>query len=205
MINKIRILGFTLALLPTVLSPTISFAAAEVGKVAPDFTAKDIHGNDVKLSDLKGKNVVLEWTNHECPFVVKHYKSGNMQKTQAIATEGGAEWISIVSSAPGKQGNVTPEEAIKIEEEVGAKSTHRILDEKGEIGNLYGAKTTPHMFVIDPQGIIAYEGAIDSIPDADPLSIEKATNYVLTALEEIKAGKPVTTPTVPSYGCGIKY
>lgn len=194
-----------LAFVPLAFGVTPAFAAAEVGKPAPDFTATDIKGNAVKLSDLKGKNVVLEWTNHECPFVVKHYESGNMQAAQKTATEGGAVWIAINSSAPGMQGNTTPEQAAKIEMDAGVASSHRILDESGEIGQLYGAKTTPHMFVINAEGNVAYAGAIDSVPDTKAESIEGATNYVLAALDEIKAGKPVTTASTTPYGCGVKY
>lgn len=200
-----RKLIMALALVPFAMGATPAFANAEVGKPAPDFTATDIQGNMVKLSDLKGKNVVLEWTNQECPFVVKHYKSGNMQETQKTATEGGAVWISINSSAPGMQGNTSAEEAAKIETEAGVHSSHRILDESGEIGNLYGAKTTPHMFVINAEGTVAYAGAIDSVPDADPASVKDATNYVLAALNDLNAGKDVATPSTPPYGCGVKY
>ena len=205
LLNKSRKLILALALVPFALGATPAFAAAEVGQPAPDFTATDIKGNEVKLSDLKGKNVVLEWTNQECPFVVKHYKSGNMQATQKTATEGGAVWISINSSAPGMQGNTTAEEAVKIETDAGVHSTNRILDPNGDIGQLYGAKTTSHMFVINAEGNVAYAGAIDSVADADPASIAGASNYVLAALDDLKAGKPVQTPTTAPYGCGVKY
>lgn len=205
LLHKSRKLILALALVPFALGATPAFAAAEVGQPAPDFTATDIKGNTVKLSDLKGKNVVLEWTNQECPFVVKHYKTGNMQAAQKKATEGGAVWISINSSAPGMQGNTTAEEALKIETEAGVHSTNRILDPSGEIGQLYGAKTTPHMFVIDKEGTLAYAGAIDDKPDADSASIEGAKNYVLAALDDLSAGKPVETPSTASYGCGVKY
>ena len=145
-----------------------AFAAPEIGKPAPDFTATAIDGTPISLSSYKGKPVVLEWTNHECPFVVKHYGSGNMQKIQKTAVEGGAVWLSIVSSAPGKQGHVTADEAQKIVADSGAIATARILDEKGEIGQMYGAKTTPHMFVIDKDGVLAYAGAIDDDPPGRP-------------------------------------
>lgn len=180
-------------------------ASAEIGHEAPDFTAMDIHGHEFKLSEQKGKTVVLEWTNHECPFVRKQYGTGAMQNTQKTATDEGVVWVSIVSSAPGKQGNVTPEEAVKIEEEAGAHATTRILDESGEIGQLYGAKTTPHMFVIDADGKLAYAGAIDDQPSPDPASVEGATNYVLAALDDLKAGRAVATPATTPYGCGVKY
>ena len=194
-----------LAFVPFAIGAVPALAAVEVGRPAPDFSATDIKGNEVKLSDLKGKDVVLEWTNQECPFVVKHYKSGNMQAAQKKATDGGAIWISINSSAPGMQGNVTPEEAVRIEQEAGTHATHRILDESGDIGREYGAKTTPHMFVINKEGVLAYAGAIDDKPDADPASVEGAKNYVLAALDELSAGKEVSTPSTPAYGCGVKY
>ncbi len=182
-----------------------AFAAPEVGKPAPDFTATAIDGSTVTLSAYKGKPVVLEWTNHECPFVAKHYGSGNMQKTQKAAVEGGAVWLSIVSSAPGKEGHVTPEEAKKIVADTGALATARILDEKGEIGKLYGAKTTPHMFVIDKDGTLVYAGAIDDKPSTDPKTVEGAKNYVTAALDDLAAGRPVQTAQTEAYGCGVKY
>ena len=180
-------------------------ASVEVGMAAPDFTVTDIQGNQVTLSDYKGKIVVLEWSNHLCPFVVKHYASGNMQQSQKTATEKDVVWLTIVSSAPGKQGHVSAEEAMEIEKEVGTSSSARILDETGEIGKLYGAKTTPHMFVVNQEGNIAYAGAIDSNSSPDPNTIEGATNYVLAALDDIEAGRDVQTPATWPYGCSVKY
>lgn len=180
-------------------------AAVDVGEMAPDFTAVDTNGVEHSLSDFKGKNVVLEWSNHECPFVVKHYEPGNMQKVQKMATDNGAVWITIVSSAEGKQGAVDAAEANKIMEEVGANSTARILDPSGEIGKLYGAKTTPHMFVIDKEGKIAYMGAIDSDSSFKQSSIDGATNYVTAALESLKAGEAVEVTSTKPYGCSVKY
>lgn len=180
-------------------------AAVEIGKPAPEFTATDTKGVEHSLSDFKGKNVVLEWSNHECPFVVKHYGSGNMQKLQKEATDNGAIWLTIVSSAEGKQGNVTAAEANKIMEDVGAHSTARVLDSSGEIGKLYGAKTTPHMFIIDKDGVLVYEGAIDSDTSFKPESIEGATNYVREALKSLNAGTPIDVTSTQPYGCGVKY
>lgn len=185
--------------------PVAARAATTVGQLAPDFTATDIAGNAVTLSALKGKPVVLEWTNHECPFVRKQYDTGSMQATQKKAEELGAIWISIVSSAEGKEGYVTPEQAAEIVTKEGASPTHNILDPKGEIGTLYGAKTTPHMFVIDKDGVLAYAGAIDSDSSFKPDSVKTATNYVLAALEDLKAGKPVATAQTEPYGCSVKY
>lgn len=185
--------------------PVAARAASTVGQPAPDFTTTDIAGNAVTLSALKGKPVVLEWTNHECPFVRKQYDTGNMQATQKKAEELGAIWISIVSSAEGKEGFTTPEQAAEIVTKEGASPTHKILDPKGEIGALYGAKTTPHMFVIDKDGVLAYAGAIDSDSSFKPDSVKTATNYVLAALEDLKAGKPVATAQTEPYGCSVKY
>lgn len=180
-------------------------AAVEIGQPAPDFTGTDTNGVQHTLSDFKGKNVVLEWSNHECPFVVKHYDSGNMQKLQKAATDDGTVWLTIVSSAEGKQGNIPAEEANKLMEEKGAHSTARILDPSGEIGKMYDAKTTPHMFVINAEGNVVYAGAIDSDSSFKQESIEGATNYVSAALDSIKAGEPVEVSSTKPYGCGVKY
>ena len=180
-------------------------AAPEIGKPAPDFTATDLDGKAVKLSDFKGKTVVLEWTNPQCPFVVKHYETKNMQKLQEQAAADGVVWIAINSSAKGKEGNVTAEEAKKFDAEAGAKYAHKILDADGTIGHLYDAKTTPTMFVIDKAGNLAYAGAIDSDNSPRASSVATATNYVTAALADLKAGVPVKTPVTQSYGCGVKY
>ncbi len=182
-----------------------AWAAPAVGSAAPDFTATDIDGKSFKLSERKGKIVVLEWSNHECPYVVKHYSSGNMQKTQKAALDTGVEWVTIVSSAPGRQGHVSAEDAKKIATEAGASFTAKILDASGEIGRAYDAKTTPHMFVIDKDGTLVYAGAIDDDPSPNPESALTAKNYVLAALADLAGGKPVATPTTQSYGCAVKY
>ena len=180
-------------------------AAPVVGEPAPNFTAVDTNGVEHSLSDFKGKNVVLEWSNHDCPFVIKHYSVNNMQKLQKEATDNGAVWLTIVSSAEGKQGATTAEEANKIMEEKGTHSTARILDPSGEIGKLYDAKTTPHMFVIDKEGVLAYAGAIDSDSNFKAESIEGATNYVTEALTALDAGEPVKVASTKPYGCSVKY
>ena len=182
-----------------------AYATPEVGKPAPDFTAKDIEGRTVTLSALKGKNVVLEWNNPGCPFVQKFYGEGEMQRLQKQATAKDTVWLTINSSAAGKQGNITVDEAKKFVADQKATPTHYIQDADGKIGTLYGAKTTPHMFVVDSKGTLAYAGAIDSIASADKADIAKAKNYVTTALDELKAGKPVTTATTQAYGCSVKY
>ncbi len=180
-------------------------ASPVVGEAAPEFTAVDTNGVEHSLSDFRGKNVVLEWSNHQCPFVVKHYEPGNMQKIQKEATENGAIWLTIVSSAEGKQGNVTPDEANNIIKEVGAHSTARFLDPSGKLGKLYDAKTTPHMFVIDKEGTLVYAGAIDSDSSFKSSSIEGATNYVTAALSSLNAGEPIKVASTKPYGCSIKY
>lgn len=185
-----------------------SFAAdpvVAIGQPAPDFTAKAADGADISLTNLKGKTVVLEWTNDGCPFVHKHYDSGNMQKLQKEATADGVVWLSVVSSAEGKQGYVTPAEAQKLTADRNASPTHVLLDSTGALGRLYHAKTTPHMFVIDKTGTLVYEGGIDDKPTPVPASLDGANNYVRTALADLKAGKPVATPQSKPYGCSIKY
>ena len=180
-------------------------AAVEIGAPAPEIEAVDTNGNPFKLSDHKGKVVVLEWTNHDCPFVVKHYGSGNMQEAQKTASAQGVEWVSIVSSAPGRQGHVDADEANNIVSEKGATVSAKILDESGAIGKLYDAKTTPHMFVVDAEGNIAYAGAIDSNSSPNPKTIDGATNYVLAALNDLAAGNSVAVSQTQPYGCSVKY
>ena len=180
-------------------------AAVKLGETAPAFTATDTKGQSVSLESLKGKTIVLEWTNYGCPFVRKHYDSGNMQKLQKEYTAKDVVWLSIISSAPGKQGHLTPEQAKQTAEEKGAAPTAVLLDGDGTVGHLYEAKTTPHMYVVNPEGQLIYMGAIDSVKSPDPATIEGATNYVAQALEEAMAGKPVSTPDIHSYGCSIKY
>ncbi len=180
-------------------------AFAGVGEPAPAFTLKNCAGKDVSLSDFKGKTVVLEWTNPGCPFVVKHYGSGNMQKLQKEATAKGVVWLSICSSAPGKQGNMSPADAAKNCASNGSAATAYLLDEDGKVGQLYGAKRTPEMYVINKEGTLVYHGAIDDKKTPDPADIAGAKNFVVTALEEVLTGKPVSTPKTEAYGCSIKY
>ncbi|MGB1077186.1 MAG: redoxin family protein [Bdellovibrionales bacterium] len=177
----------------------------KIGAPAPAFTATDTNGNEVSLEALKGKVVVLEWTNHECPFVIKHYETKNMQSLQEKAAEMGVTWISIVSSAEGKQGATTAEEANEIMAEQGAKPAHRILDPEGTIGHMYGAKTTPHMFVIDAEGNLAYQGAIDDNPSPRQSAVADAKNYVLEAMTALTTGGEIEVAETRSYGCSVKY
>jgi peroxiredoxin len=189
----------------TLLYSVPALAAPVVGEIAPAITAKDTNGHNFSLTDQKGKIVVLEWTNDGCPFVHKHYDSHNMQNLQKYAAEKGATWITIVSSAPGKQGNVTPEEANRIVTDQGATITAKILDPDGTIGHAYDAKSTPHMFVIDKGGKIAYMGAIDSDSSPRQSSIVGATNYVRAALDSLINDQPVKITQTEPYGCGVKY
>lgn len=178
--------------------------AAELPQ-APAFALVDTHGRTHHLSDYAGKFVVLEWINHQCPFVVKHYQSGNMQKLQRAWTDKGVVWLSICSSAPGKQGNLSPEEWNKVTAEKNAVPTAVLLDEDGTAGRAYGAKTTPHIFIINPSGGLIYQGAIDDAPSTDPKDVAGAHNYLTAALDEAMAGRAVTTAFTKSYGCSVKY
>ena len=182
-----------------------SLTAAEVGQPAPDFELPAADGKTHKLSDFQGKFVVLEWLNHQCPFVVKHYGSGNMQALQKDMASQDVVWLSICSSAPGKQGHMTAEEALGITAEVGAAPAAVLLDETGEVGKAYGAKRTPEMYLISPEGVLIYHGAIDSIPSAEQSDVPKAENYLLAAFSDAKAGNPVANPLTKPYGCGVKY
>jgi peroxiredoxin len=176
-----------------------------VGSAAPNFSATDSHGKPVSLADYKGKYVVLEWFNPECPFVKKHYGSGNMQKLQENFTSKGVAWLTIDSNAPGKEGSLKPEQANKTMADWKVHSTALLLDPDGKVGKAYGAKNTPHMFVINPEGKVIYEGAIDSKASPNPDDIPSSTNYVKVALDESMAGKQVSTPSSRPYGCSVKY
>ncbi|TDI62251.1 MAG: redoxin domain-containing protein [Alphaproteobacteria bacterium] len=180
-------------------------AAPQIGAPAPAFSGINTKGETISLADFAGQKVVLEWTNHDCPFVVKHYGSGNMQRTQAALTDAGYVWLTIISSAPGKQGYVSPEKADQLTASRGAYTDHVILDPEGTIGHAYEAKTTPHMFIIDEQQILQYMGAIDSIRSARQSDIPKATNYVLAAYEALNSGEPVAETSTRAYGCSVKY
>ena len=187
---------------------TASLFAAEspkVGSAAPDFSLADAKGKMHSVSENKGKFVVLEWFNPECPFVKKHYSSGNMQKLQTEYAGKGVVWMSIDSSAPGKEGNLSPEAAGKQATEWKMSSTTLLLDPEGKAGQAYGAKNTPHMFVVNPEGKVIYEGAIDSKASANVADLANATNYVKVALDEAMSGKPVSNANTKPYGCSVKY
>ena len=183
----------------------VARAAVEVGAPAPDFAVTDIHGKTHKLSGYKGKTVVLEWINPECPVVGKHYNSGNMQALQKAATSDGVVWIAINSGGKGKQGDYDDARAAAWLKEQNAAVTAYVRDQGGQIGKLYGARTTPHMYVIDGTGTLVYNGAIDSIRSGNPNDIPKAENYVAAALKAVKEGKPVAKATTQPYGCAVKY
>lgn len=196
----------TLAALAAFSLSTFGLRAEEVGQPAPAFTLTDITGATHSLADFKGKTVVLEWVNAECPFVVKHYeKSGNIPATQKAATADGVVWLVINSGKPGAQGDYNPEQVNAWAQKTGAAYTAYFRDQDGKVGRLYGAKTTPHMYVINPEGTLVYNGAIDSIRSANAADIAKAENYVNSALAAVKAGQPVKTPNSQPYGCSVKY
>jgi len=193
------------ALAATVAASSLAVATPIVGKPAPEFTATDSNGKSHSLSDFKGKTVVLEWTNDGCPYVKKHYGAGNMQKLQQEVTAAGGIWLSVISSAPGKQGYVKGAEANQLTASRNAKPTAVLLDPAGAIGRAYEAQTTPHMFVIDPTGTLRYMGAIDDQPTTDASTVASARNYVREAFEAVATGAKVAETATDPYGCSVKY
>lgn len=179
--------------------------AVRVGEAAPDFTAADSNGQTHHLADYRGKFVVLEWTNRGCPYTRKHYESGNMQRLQKEWTDKGVIWLTVLSSAPGKQGYMDAADENAYLKQMNAHPTAALLDPTGALGHLYDAKTSPQMFVINPQGVLIYDGAIDDRPTTDVADIQGAKNYLSAALEEAMAGKPVSDPATRPYGCSVKY
>ncbi len=197
---------------PALLAPagaaraaTPAAPVATVGQPAPSFSATDVAGRSVALADFKGRHVVLEWVNPGCPFVVKHYGSGNLPATQKEATAKGVVWLAINSTAPDHGDYLKPAALAAWMQSQKAAATHTLMDEDGRIGRAYGARTTPHMYVIDPQGRLVYAGAIDNKPTANPADIAGATNHVKAALAESLAGKPVSVAQTRAYGCSVKY
>ena len=197
----------TLSLGLVACSPEVASTLADlpVGKPAPDFKLNDVNGRPVSLAAFRGKTVVLEWNNPECPTVQKHYDSGNMQKTQAAAAADGVVWLTVNSSAEGNQGHMTAAEAKTFTAAQQSRRTAYLLDPNGTVGKSYGAKTTPHLYVINADGTLVYNGGIDDKPTQDAADIAGARNHVLAALSELKAGKPVSVPTSKPYGCSVKY
>ena len=177
----------------------------DLGKPAPSFTAIDSNGRSWSLADLTGKVVVIETTNHDCPYVRKHYTGGNMQAQQREAAASGVVWLTSASSAPGEQGHVTAAQANELTKSRNAAPAAVLLDPQSRIARAYGATVTPHMYIVDATGVLVYKGGIDSIPSADPNDIPKATQYVRVALGEVLAGKPVTNASTRPYGCSLKY
>jgi thioredoxin-related protein len=188
-----------------VLALMASAFAVKVGDPAPGFSATDSNGKQQRLADYKGKYVVLEWHNQGCPYTRKHYESGNMQRLQKEWTGKGVVWLTVISSAPGTQGFVTPTQENEYLKTMKAEPTAVLMDPGGSLGHLYAAKTTPHMFIIDPSGNLIYNGAIDDHPTSDQSDIASSKNYVSTALQEAMNGKPVTEAATRPYGCSVKY
>ena len=193
----------TLAVMAILLA--LPLMGARVGEAAPNFVGTDSKGKTHKLSDYQGKVVVLEWHNQGCPYTKKHYESGNMQKLQKEWTAKGVIWLTVISSAPGTQGYVTAEQENEYLKKMNSTPTAVLLDPTGVIGHQYEAKTTPHMYVINPKGLLVYEGAIDDKPTSDQADIAGATNFVQAALQQTTAGKPVSTQVTRPYGCSVKY
>lgn len=200
----IPLLGFGAGLLACLLMPVNATAEAVVGKAAPAFSVADADGKTHSLSDYQGQWLVLEWFNKDCPYVKKHYGSNNMQSLQAKYADK-VQWLTLVSSAEGKQGYLTPEAAKAVQADHKLAAAALLLDTDGSVGKAYGAKTTPHLFIINPAGEVVYAGAIDDNDSANPAVIPTSKNYVAAALDEALAGKPVTTSSSRPYGCGVKY
>ena len=196
---------FSLMVLTMALSVACARAQVTTGEPAPEFTLTDTKGTAHNLSDFRGKYVVLEWVNHGCPFVVKFYKPGEMQKLQAEMTGQDVVWLSICSSAKGRQGHMSNDDWNAKIEETGTAATAVLIDEDGTVGKLYGARTTPHMYVIDPAGNLIYQGAIDSIRSTNSDDIANAENYIRSAVAQHMAGEQVVVAETQAYGCGVKY
>lgn len=194
-----------LAAVASMALPFTAFAEPKVGAPAPAFSVKDAAGEAISLDALQGKIVVLEWNNFGCPFVKKHYGSGNIPALQQAAAKDGVVWLSVFSSAEGKEGHMSAEQATAEMKKYAGAPAHIIMDPDGTLGKLYAAKTTPHIFIVDKEGAIAYMGAIDDKPTADAADIKGAKNYVTEALTALKAGKPVADASTKPYGCGVKY
>ena len=187
------------------LAATSAFAGPAVDAPAPAFSGKASNGAVISLDQFKGETVVLEWTNDGCPFVQKHYETGNMQKTQKAANAAGVVWITVISSAPGAQGHADATRANLLTQERGAEPDFVLVEENGDVGRAYGAKTTPQMALIDKDGVLRYQGAIDDKPSTNHASVHGATNYLIAALQSVKAGEPVAVKETKPYGCSVKY
>ncbi len=197
--------SFALAVAAILAAGCVSAQAARVGQQAPSFTGTDSNGKSQTLSQFRGKYVVLEWHNHDCPYTMKHYQSGNMQALQKAWRTKGVVWFTVISSAPGTQGYVTAAQENAYMKKMGAAPTAAILDPTGAIGRLYDAKTTPQMFIIDPNGVLIYDGAIDDHPTTETSDIKVSKNYVSAALNQAMSGHSVETAYTRPYGCSVKY
>jgi len=211
MTRRTFVAGTTLAGLATVAgrgmlaSPAWAAGVAKVGETAPAFSTAATNGRSVSLADQRGKIVILEWTNHDCPYVRKHYDSGNMQTLQKEITAQGVVWLTLISSSPGTQGYVSPKEADELTASRKANPTAVLLDPTGAVGKAYGATNTPHMYIVDKAGLLVYAGAIDDRPTTRRADVQGAHNYVRAALEDMAAGRTVQTPVTRAYGCTVKY
>jgi peroxiredoxin len=205
--KKITILSVLLIALIALINMTkeTDRTGAVVGERAPDFSVVDAYGNTHSLSDFEGKYVILEWLNHDCPFVRKHYDGNNMQQLQKKYREKGVVWLSVISSAPGKQGYLEPEAAQKITKEKNASPTAVLLDVDGTMGRAYDARVTPHMYIINPQGVLKFNGAIDNRPTPRPSDLEGAHNFVVAAMTSLMNGGSVEVATNTPYGCAVRY
>jgi peroxiredoxin len=205
--RRMMAIGLYCAMTTIILSAGMQFATAQalIGTAAPAFALTDSKGRNLSLADFKGKIVVLEWTSHECPYVGKHYRGNNMQALQKKWTGQGVVWLSVISSAPGQPGHVSPEQANKLTADRDAAPTAVLFDPTGKVGHAYGARTTPHMYVINGEGALVYKGGIDDQPTARLQDLKGARNFVDQALSEIWQGKPVSVATSRAYGCSIKY
>jgi peroxiredoxin len=202
--KKISML-FSIIMLVFFVNTTFAKTKAEIGSEAPNFTLTSAVGKSHSLADFKGKYVVLEWVNFDCPFVKKHYSSNNMQNLQKEMTSKEVVWLSICSSAEGKQGHFAGQELLDRIKKEGSKATAYLIDEDGSVGKMYGAKTTPHCYVISPEGNLIYAGAIDDKPSADAEDIKTSKNLVKSCIDEAISGSAVSTATSKPYGCGVKY
>jgi peroxiredoxin len=202
--NHPTLLSLAAAVMFTAL-PLTAFATPDVGKPAPAFSGTDSRGKTITLGDFRGKTVVLEWTNHDCPYVRKHYSADNMQTLQRDAAKDGIVWLQVISSAPGLEGHVAGDEAEALNAKRKAAPSGVVLDPKGTIGRQYAARHTPTMVVIDPKGTLAYYGAIDDDSNWHPDSIKGAKNHVRAALADLKAGRAVSVAKTRAYGCSVKY
>ena len=194
-----------LLVLPWLAWPALAAANATVGQPAPAFSAVDSSGKTVSLADFKGKTVVLEWVNPGCPYVRKHYDSANMQATQKSATAGNVVWLAVNSTHPSQVDHKNPADMAAWMQQQKAAATHTLMDSEGKVGRAYGARTTPHLYVVDAKGTLAYAGGIDDKPSATPADVKTAKNHVNAALADLAAGKPVAQPATRPYGCSVKY